>query len=84
MTMAKPERWGARIEIRPIIVGKRDGHWGVFGTITIGVANEGGLPVGVEFAVCDSYSCAAVCDIEEPIIARTDILDSVREGRVVC
>lgn len=83
MTMAKPERGCARIEVSPIIVGERDGHWGVFGTIAIGVANKGGLPVGVEFTVRDSYSCAAVCDIEESIIATIDMLDSVRERRVV-
>lgn len=41
---AEAERWGARVDVAPVVVGVGDVQVaGVFGTVGVGVANQGGL-----------------------------------------
>lgn len=67
--MAEPERGSARVQAGPVVVGKSDGHLGIFGTVAVRVTDQDALPVVVELAVGDRNACATVGDIKETIVA---------------
>lgn len=81
VAVTESERGGTRVKVVPVVGGICDGDWGVLSTVAVGVANKRGFPVGVELAVRDSHSRAAVGDVEETIVANIEMLvDAKKTG----
>lgn len=57
------------VQVREDVVGVCDGNGDILGTVAVGVTDQGGLPVVVQYGVGYGDASASVGDIEETVVA---------------
>ena len=69
MHLAAANHGTARVDGVPVVIGECDEKVaGVFGTVTVGVSDNGAFPVVVEEDVACCYVVYCVCYVEEAVV----------------
>lgn len=68
VSVAKPQRRGPRVQVRPPVVRHRDGDGDVLRSVAVRMTDERGFPVVVQLRVGDGDARTAVRDVEKTIV----------------